>query len=53
MTIQVLIHVSSQLPALPQFIQHRIDIFDKIKARRAAEIAGSFCCCAPLFGTVC
>lgn len=30
-----------QLPALPEFIQHRIAIFDKIKARRDAEIAGA------------
>jgi threonyl-tRNA synthetase len=25
----------------PQFIQHRLDIFDKIKARQDAEIAGA------------
>lgn len=30
----------SQLPSLPEFIKHRIDIFDKIKARTDAELAG-------------
>ncbi|KAG5963281.1 threonyl-tRNA synthetase [Claviceps arundinis] len=28
-----------ELPELPQFIQHRLDIFDQIKARQDAEIA--------------
>jgi threonyl-tRNA synthetase len=28
-----------ELPALPEFIQHRLDVFDKIKARQDAEIA--------------
>ncbi|KAF5026766.1 hypothetical protein F66182_1120 [Fusarium sp. NRRL 66182] len=28
-----------ELPELPEFIQHRLDIFDKIKARHDAEIA--------------
>lgn len=31
-----------QLPEKPEFIQHRLDIFDKIKAKRDAEIAGAF-----------
>ncbi|KAH6604671.1 threonyl-trna synthetase [Trichoderma cornu-damae] len=30
---------SLELPNLPDFIQHRIAIFDKIKARREAEVA--------------
>lgn len=33
--------VSLQLPNLPEFIQHRLDIFDKIKARQNEEIAGT------------
>ncbi|RDA92322.1 hypothetical protein CP533_3287 [Ophiocordyceps camponoti-saundersi (nom. inval.)] len=28
-----------ELPTLPDFVQHRLDIFDKIKARQDAEIA--------------
>ncbi|KAJ4196506.1 Threonine--tRNA ligase [Fusarium falciforme] len=28
-----------ELPDLPEFIQHRLDLFDKIKARQEAEIA--------------
>ncbi|ODA76550.1 hypothetical protein RJ55_07820 [Drechmeria coniospora] len=28
-----------ELPSLPEFIQHRLDLFDKIKARQDAEIA--------------
>ncbi|KAL6869026.1 threonyl-tRNA synthetase [Amphichorda felina] len=30
---------SLELPTLPEFIQHRLDLFDKIKARNDAEIA--------------
>ncbi|KAF3077461.1 Threonine--tRNA ligase, cytoplasmic [Trichoderma lentiforme] len=30
---------SLELPVLPEFIQHRIAIFDKIKAKRDAEVA--------------
>jgi threonyl-tRNA synthetase len=33
-----------QLPALPEFIQHRLDVFDRIKARQDAEIAGTQNC---------
>lgn len=38
----MLIQASSlQLPTIPEFVQHRIAIFDKIKAKREAEVAGS------------
>ncbi|CAM1507241.1 Fc.00g068820.m01.CDS01 [Cosmosporella sp. VM-42] len=30
---------SLELPTLPEFIQHRLDLFDQIKARQDAEIA--------------
>lgn len=30
----------NQLPELPEYIQHRIDLFDQIKAKYDAEVAG-------------
>lgn len=32
--------LTTQLPALPEYIQHRIDLFDQIKSKYDAEIAG-------------
>jgi hypothetical protein len=38
-----------QLPDTPEFIQHRLDVFDRIKARRDEEIAGACAVVTPLW----